>query len=87
MSRPCHAGLGLIVSGLAWNRWNSNEMIAGRTLNLASRECLIALQVLTAMGTGKLKFAHEIFVTLECIIAGIGKLVQLLLITNILALP
>jgi hypothetical protein len=54
-------------------------VITGRALNLPPGERLIALQMLAAVGTGKLEFAHSIrIVTCESIIARNDELVQLL---------
>jgi len=48
----------MVVGGFSRNGRNANEMIAGRTLNLPSREILVAGQMLLAMGTGEFEFAH-----------------------------
>src|SRR5262245_10153397 len=58
--RPGLAGFRAVLGGSARNGRNANEMMATRTLNFASRELFVALQVLLAFGAGELHFVHRI---------------------------
>jgi hypothetical protein len=58
MGLPGLAGLGLELSGFARSGRNANQMIAGRTLNLPTREFVFALQMLIAVGAGKFEITH-----------------------------
>jgi hypothetical protein len=57
--RPGFTGLGLELDRLSRDRRDVDEMIASRALDFPARKLLITLQVLVAMGTGKLVLAHK----------------------------
>jgi hypothetical protein len=56
---PRHPGLRCKLDRVARNRRNANQDFAARALNLASGELFPTLQMLLAVRTSKLKFAHK----------------------------
>ena len=57
--RPGFTGLGLELDRLSGDRRDMHEKIASRALDFPARKLLVTLQVLLAMGTGKLVLAHR----------------------------
>ena len=57
--RPGLTGLGLELDRLSRDGRDVHEKIARRALDFPARKLLFALQVLVAMGTGKLVLAHK----------------------------
>ena len=57
---PGLAGLQLILSGLPRDRRNTDEGMAGGTLNFTPGKLLVALHMLLTMRAGKLEVAHKI---------------------------
>jgi len=49
----------VILGGSAGNRWNVDQVMAVRALNLTARCLLVALQVLFAVGTGEFELIHR----------------------------
>jgi hypothetical protein len=56
---PSLARLGAVLSRLAGNGRDANEVMATGALNFAPGELLIALQVLLAFGAGEFKLVHS----------------------------
>ena len=50
---PGHAGFGLILDGFSRNRWNSDEGVATRALDLPAGKLLVTGQMLFAVRTLK----------------------------------
>ena len=59
MGRPGISGLGLVEDSFPRNRRDLYEVVAARTLDLASGVRRVARQMLMAMRTLKLEFAHD----------------------------
>ena len=58
MGSPRHPGFRLIRLRLSWHGWYADQHIARRALDLPSRELLLALKVLVAVGTIEFELTH-----------------------------